>query len=168
MAPAIPICQLRVYPLIKVRVLGRLLHRCHASTFLAAIRCRAVHAHLWDIETTDELTFVLDRIDAHIQPFDRPRIAVNFTHGRQGTRSVPWCSPHRLRLDSVLQLPRRLRGQDEILLRSNENYAMVYRPSMNGDALVTIEISKAARRISLLEKSRFERRCNHFICKRSK
>jgi uncharacterized Zn finger protein len=55
---------------------------------LAANHCRLLHAKLWDIETIDEFAFVLDRIYIQTQSFDSPRIAVNFTKGRDREFSI--------------------------------------------------------------------------------
>ena len=51
--------------------------------FLIAARyCRLLRAQLWDIETIDEFSFVLDRIYAQTRPLESPRIAVNFIRGK--------------------------------------------------------------------------------------
>jgi hypothetical protein len=42
-----------------------------------------LHAKLWDIETINEFDYVLARIYSQTQPFDSPRIAVNFTIGKR-------------------------------------------------------------------------------------
>ncbi|CAF0767643.1 unnamed protein product [Rotaria sordida] len=117
----------------------------------AAIRCRLLHAKLWDMESIDEFAFVLNRIYTETQSYDSPRIAINFTQGRR-----------------LLNLRKKFNEQQYLLINNINEYSLIYKPLIDLPARNTcliIDISKATRRVSLEEKFRLERRSDHYICK---
>lgn len=128
---------------------------CHEKMnhCLAAKRCRWIGADLWDIETINELFVVLNRIYRQTRSFDNPRIAVNWTQGKE-----------------ILQLQKRINEAKEISISSTNDYAIVYRPLIHLPAKkksFLFDISHGTHRISLEEKFHSERRSNRYICKRS-
>ncbi len=72
-----------MYPLMKVGDFRNRMNDYSSFFLLAANHCRLLHAKLWDIETINEFDYVLARIYSQTQPFDSPRIAVNFTIGKR-------------------------------------------------------------------------------------
>ncbi|CAF3918307.1 unnamed protein product [Rotaria magnacalcarata] len=117
----------------------------------AAARCRLLRATLWDIETIDEFSFVLNRIYTETQSYDSPRIAVNFTQGRR-----------------LLNLRKKINEQQYLFISNINQYSLIYKPLISLPAKNTcliVDISKATRLVSLEEKFRLERRSDHYICK---
>ncbi|CAF4606174.1 unnamed protein product, partial [Rotaria sp. Silwood1] len=116
-----------------------------------ALRCRQLHAKLWDMESIDEFAFVLNRIYTETQSYDSPRIAINFTQGRR-----------------LLNLRKKIYEQQYLFINNINEYSLIYKPLIDLPARNTcliIDISKATRRVSLEEKFRLERRSDHYICK---
>ncbi|CAF1057526.1 unnamed protein product [Adineta steineri] len=117
----------------------------------AASHCRLLHSQLWDIETIDEFAFVLDQIYTQTQSFDSPRIAINFTQGR-----------------NLLKLRKKSSGEQYVFISNTNEYSLIYKPLYDlpsKDLSLIIDISKATKRIYLEEKFRLERRSDHYICK---
>ncbi|CAF4325326.1 unnamed protein product [Rotaria socialis] len=117
----------------------------------AAARCRLLRAKLWDIETIDEFSFVLNRIYTETQSYDSPRIAINFTQGRR-----------------LLNLRKKINEQQYLFISNINQYSLIYKPLISLPAKNTcliVDISKATRLVSLEEKFRLERRSDHYICK---
>ncbi|CAF3425275.1 unnamed protein product, partial [Rotaria sp. Silwood2] len=116
-----------------------------------ARRCHLLHAKLWDMESIDEFTFVLNRIYTETQSYDSPRIAINFTQGRR-----------------LLNLRKKIIEQQYLFISNINEYSLIYKPLIDFPARNTcliIDISKATKRVSLEEKFRLERRSDHYICK---
>lgn len=108
---------------------------------LAAKRCRFV-GH-----------WVNGRVHCHSQSFENPRIAVNWTRGRE-----------------ILQLQQRINQAQEISISTTHDYTIVYKPLSHVPSKMKsflLDISHGTHRVSLEEQFRLERRTNRYICKKS-